>query len=65
MAQACPDAQLGGGVRLPRKNGWAWLGPDEGGAQLNIIAESADMETAREICDFYSDEIQRLMRRQD
>lgn len=65
LAQACPDAQLGGGVRLPRKNGWAWLGPDEGGAQLNIIAESADMETAREICDFYSDEIQRLMRRQD
>jgi len=65
LAEGCPDAQLGGGVRLTVQNGWAWLGPDDSGAQLSIIAESGDMETARELCDFYSGEIRRLMNRQD
>jgi len=55
----------GGGVRLPRKDGWAWLSPDDAGARLNIIAESSDMETARELCDFYSGEIQRLLDKRD
>ena len=62
LAQNAASAELGGGVRLPRKGCWAWLGPDDTGAQLNIIAEAGDMETARELCDFYDSEIHRLLK---
>ena len=65
IAADSQDAQLGGGVRLMRKNGWAWLGLDERSAQLHIIAEAEDMETSREICDFYGSEIARLLSVQD
>lgn len=59
------SAQLGGGVRLPRENGWAWLGLDEKGAKLNIIAEATNMEASREICNFYENEIIRLLSNRD
>ena len=58
---AAPDAEMGGGVRLSRNGGWAWLAPDDAGAGLTIVAESADMEAARELCDFYGSELARLM----
>ena len=65
IAESDKNAQLGGGVRLTRENGWAWLGLDERSAQLHIIAEAANMETSREICDFYGSEISRLLAVQD
>lgn len=60
FAQSQPDARLGGGVRLERPDGWAWIGADEGRPQLNIIAEGASSETARELCDFCEAELKRL-----
>ena len=65
IAREAKNARMGGGVRLMRENGWAWLGLDEKGAQLNIIAEAMDMETSREICDFYENEILRLLAGRD
>jgi hypothetical protein len=65
IAESDKNAQLGGGVRLMRENGWAWLGLDERSAQLHIIAEAANMEASREICDFYGSEISRLLAVQD
>ena len=59
------SARLGGGIRLARENGWAWIGLDEKGAQLRIIAEAASMESSREICDFYGSEIARLLSARD
>lgn len=61
LAQKSPKAELGGGVRLPGKDAWTWLGSDESGAQLHIISEAGDMETAQELCNFYNGEIQRLL----
>lgn len=62
IAETSPEAELGGGVRLPREEGWAWLCPDDEGAGLCIVAESADMEAARELCDFYGSEIERMLK---
>jgi len=62
LARSAGNAELGGGVRLPGKDCWAWLGPDDSCARLNIIAEAGDMETARELCDFYNGEIRRLLK---
>lgn len=61
LAKNNAGAELGGGIRLPRRDGWAWLGPDDTGARLNIIAEAQDMETAAALCDFYDGEIRRLL----
>jgi len=65
IAESEKNARLGGGVRLKRENGWAWIGLDEKGAQLCIIAEAANMEASRGICDFYDSEIARLLATQD
>ena len=61
LAESAPGAEMGGGVRLPREEGWAWLTPDDAGAGLHIVAESANMEAAQELCDFYDRELARLM----
>ena len=61
LAEAAPGAEMGGGVRLPRDDGWAWLAPDDAGAGLHIMAESANMEAAQELCDFFGHELDRLM----
>ena len=61
LEKSVPGAELGGGLRLPRERGWAWLSPDDAGAGLHIVAEAADMEAARELCDFYDGEIHRLL----
>ena len=61
LAESEADAELGGGLRLNRSQGWAWLSPDEKGTGLEVMAEAANMETARELCDFYDREIRRLL----
>ena len=65
IAESSESAELGGGVRLPGGKGWTWLCPDDGGSRMNIFTESAEMEAARELCDFYGNEIQRLLGRRD
>ena len=52
FAQTTPDARLGGGAKLERQRGWAWVGADEGRSQLRIVAEGATAEVAAELCDF-------------
>lgn len=65
IAEGEKNARRGGGIRLNRENGWAWIGLDEKGSQLRIIAEAASMEASREICNFYDGEIARLLAAQD
>ena len=52
FAQSTPDAATGGGVRLERDGGWAWVGTDEQRSRLRIVAEGASAEFAAELCDF-------------
>ena len=61
LAETSTGAEMGGGVRLPRSDGWAWLAPDDAGAGLRIVAESANMEAAQELCAFFDRELARLM----
>ena len=60
LARNEPQVELGGGMRLRRKDGWAWVCPDERRPELRIVAESASAETALELCDFCESELKRL-----
>lgn len=46
------NAELGGGIRLNRDRGWAWICPDEKKPLCRIVSESVDAEFASELCDF-------------
>ncbi len=61
ITEAAPDAELGEGIRIPRDGGWAWLCPDDVTDDLHIITESPMMETADELCAFYSDALRRII----
>ena len=52
LSEGEQDAELGGGIRLRRDKGWAWICPDEKRPLCRIVAESADAEFAGELCDF-------------
>ena len=60
LAQRERDVELGGGMRLRRPGGWAWICPDERRAGFLVVAEAANDETARELCDFCERELKRL-----
>ena len=61
FAQAAPDARLGGGARIDRERGWAWVGADEGRSNLRIVAEGASAEIAAELCDLCEDKLRAAM----
>ena len=52
LSEAEADAEVGGGIRLNRDRGWAWICPDEQRPLCRIVTESADAEFAGELCDF-------------
>ena len=60
MARRERRAELGGGMRFSRKDGWAWIGPDERRPEFRIVAEAINEETAKELCDFCEGELKRL-----
>ncbi len=61
MAQRERGAELGGGMRLRRDGGWAWICPDERRPEFRVVAEAASEEYARELCDFCEREIRRII----
>ena len=65
LAEESPDAELGGGLRLPRENGWAWISAPEAGSGLQVMAEAATTEAADELCGFYEDRLLRLLEQRD
>ncbi len=60
LARREEGAELGGGLRFRRGDGWAWVCPDESTHGFRIVAESANAEFARELCDFCEREVRRL-----
>lgn len=60
MASREQAAELGGGLRFRRGDGWAWVCPDEAAQGFRVVAEAASAETARELCDFCEAELKRL-----
>ena len=54
-------AELGGGLRFQRDDGWAWICPDEQKPEFRIVTESASAEFARELCDFCEQEVKGLL----
>ncbi|MEG1264255.1 MAG: sugar phosphate nucleotidyltransferase [Clostridia bacterium] len=65
LAEALPEADLTDGVTLNREGGWAWISPCGDKRECVVVAESADAEFARELCDFCIGEVSRLNRQGD
>ena len=62
LAQSGGRAEPGGGLRFRRDDGWAWVCPEESGQGFRVVAEAADAEAARELCDFCEGVLRRLSR---
>ena len=60
MARREQHVEFGGGMRFRRKEGWAWICPDEERPRLRIVAEAASEEYARELCDFCESELKKI-----
>ena len=60
MARREQHVEFGGGMRLSRRDGWAWICPDENKPRLRIVTESPSEEYARELCDFCERELKRI-----
>ena len=60
MARREQHVEFGGGMRFRRREGWAWICPDEERPRLRIVAEAASEEYARELCDFCESELKRI-----
>lgn len=63
FAEREASAEVGGGVRFQRSNGWAWICPDEHHPRFRIVTESRSAEAARELCDFCERELKALAAR--
>lgn len=63
LSEALPDADATDGITIERGNGWAWINPAGEKRACVVVGESADMETAKELCDFCLDEIERAMKK--
>jgi len=48
------ELHRGSGLRLRSGGGWVYVAPVSRRTALRIMAESADLETAAELCDFYA-----------
>ena len=61
FAEGEAQTELGGGVRFVRDGGWGWVCPDERRPEFRIVAESANAEFARELCDFCERKLKSLI----
>lgn len=55
---------LGEGVRIRHEKGYATIVPDGYRSSVRVVSESGDSEFARELCDFYIDQIRRMTGKQ-
>ena len=62
LAQALPGADLSDGLTLERDRGWAWISPGGDKRQCVVMAESADAEFAKELCDFCFAQVEKALK---
>jgi len=62
LARSCHRRLEGEHLRIREGNGWVCLQPLARRRALRVVAESADMEMAGELCDFYAKRIARVDR---
>lgn len=65
LAEESPGVEMGGGLRLPREDGWAWISPDEADCGMQLMAEASSMEAADELCAFYENRLRNLLEQRD
>ncbi len=49
-----------GNLHMEKESSFAWIAPDESLPECRIVAESFDMEAARELCDFCAAELKNI-----
>ncbi|MBE5767130.1 MAG: hypothetical protein E7335_08220 [Clostridiales bacterium] len=62
LAESVPEAELDDGIRIPADKGWIWISPSAEHAECTLVAEGINTEFADEICNFYADEIERILK---
>ena len=60
LAENQPEAELSDGISIRTDGGWVWIAPSGEHAECTVVGEASDAEFARELCDFYASEIDRL-----
>ena len=60
LAENQPEAELSDGISIRTDGGWVWIAPSGEHAECTVVGEASDAEFARELCDFYASEIERL-----
>lgn len=53
LAEHEKDIESEGGLWMRRKDGWAWIAPDETRPECHIVTEATNAEFASELCDFF------------
>lgn len=62
IAEAEEQAELSGGLRVTRQNGWLTVDPDEREAEMVVAGEAASMEIAQELCGGLLQRLRELMK---
>lgn len=62
LAEEVPDADLTDGLRVEKDGGWAWVNFSEDRSNCRVVSEARDAEFAKELCDFYATELEKVLK---
>jgi len=62
LSQRAADGGILDGVRFTDERGWAWINPLNDRGECQIVGEGADAEFAKELCDYYAGEVEKIVK---
>ena len=62
LAESVPGASLSDGVSFEDERGWAWVSAPGEKKECRVLAEAASAEFAKELCDFCSGSLEKLIK---
>lgn len=62
LAQRATGADMTDGVRFSDERGWTWISPANDRGECLVVSEGLEAEYAKELCDFYSTEVEKIVK---
>lgn len=62
LAESVPGASLSDGVTFEDSRGWAWVSATGEKKECRVLAESQNAEFAKELCDFCTENLEKLLK---
>ena len=62
LAESVPGASLTDGVSFEDERGWAWISAPGEKKECRVLAEATNAEFAKELCDFCTNNLEKLMK---